>query len=251
MDTYIDPFYDESDLGEAQVDEDALSQPVACPTWPRSSRPADRFSGCWVIATALGRARSTWRKQIAALLRQPGHALIEAGTGIGKSFAYLIPAIWSGTPAVVSTSNKALMAQLWHKDVPALQEIAPRPIRAVIIKGRSNYLCALRMRELSPRQKKLSGLGGDLERVQEGLARVPSGDVEEMGLPAAVAANLTVDFRGCEGRKCPEFHSCFFERARTAAQQADLVITNHAVLCFSALAAGKRATAGAASADSG
>ncbi len=74
-----------------------------------------------------------------------------------------------------------------------------------------------------------------MERVQEGLARVPSGDVEEMGLPAGLAANLTVDLRGCEGRKCPEFHSCFFERARAAAQQADLVITNHAVLCFSAL----------------
>ena len=71
--------------------------------------------------------------------------------------------------------------------------------------------------------------------MQEGLARVPTGDVEEMGLPAAMAANLTVDFRGCEGRKCPEFRSCFFERARAAAQQADLVITNHAVLCFSAL----------------
>ncbi|MGE5602764.1 MAG: ATP-dependent DNA helicase [Nitrososphaerales archaeon] len=235
MDTNIEPFYDEPDLAEWPAQEEAVAAPIACPDM------APLFAAGGPVQRLLGdryRPRPGqvhMAQQIATLLRQPGHALIEAGTGIGKSFAYLIPAIWSGTPAVVSTSNKALMAQLWHKDVPALQQIAPRSIKAVLLKGRSNYLCALRMRDLSPRQRKLSGFGGDLERVQQGLARVPSGDVEEMGLPSSMAANLTVDFRGCEGRKCPEFGSCFFERARAAAQKADLVITNHAVLCFSAL----------------
>ncbi len=236
MDIRLDEPYDEEpDRSPLSPEEEALAQPVACPDM------TPLFAAGGPVHRLLGEryrprpGQVHMAQQIAAVLRQPGHALIEAGTGIGKSFAYLIPAIWSGTPVVVSTSNKALMAQLWHKDVPALQEIAPRPIKAVLLKGRSNYLCALRMRDLTPRQRKLSGFGGDLERVQAGLARIPEGDVEEMGLPPGMAANLTVDFRGCEGRKCPEFHSCFFERARGAAQQADLVITNHAVLCFSAL----------------
>ncbi len=235
MDAYRDPFHEEPDLAPAPAGDETLAQPIACPDM------APLFAAGGPVHRLLGeryrprQGQVHMAQQIAALLRTPGHALIEAGTGIGKSFAYLIPAIWSGAPAVVSTSNKALMAQLWHKDIPALQEIAPRPIKAVLLKGRSNYLCALRMRDLTPRHRKLSGFGGDLERIEEGLARVPSGDVEEMGLPPAMAANLTVDFRGCEGRKCPEFRACYVERARAAAQEADLVITNHAVLCFSAL----------------
>jgi Rad3-related DNA helicase len=235
MDTYINPFYDEPDFPASPLGDEPAAEPIACPDM------APLFASGGPVHRLLGEryrprpGQVHMAQQIAALLRQPGHALIEAGTGIGKSFAYLIPAIWSGTPAVISTSNKALMAQLWHKDVPALQEIAPRPLKAVLLKGRSNYLCALRLRDLKPKQRKLSGFGGDAERVQEGLARVPTGDVEEMGLPSGLAASVTVDFRGCEGRKCPEFHSCLFERARAAAQQADLVITNHAVLCFSAL----------------
>jgi Rad3-related DNA helicase len=225
----------EVDLNHEGPFDDAVERPIACPAM------APIFAAGGAVHRILedryrprpGQVQMA--EQIAHLLRQPGHALIEAGTGIGKSFAYLIPAIWSGAPAVVSTSNKALMAQLWHKDVPALREIAPRSFTAELLKGRSNYLCALRLRELTPRQRKLSGFGGDYERVQEGLARVPTGDVEEMGLPSGMAARLTVDHRACEGRKCPHFRSCYFERARAAAQQADLVITNHAVLCFNAL----------------
>lgn len=235
MDTQINPFHDEPELLESSPEGEALAAPVACPDVAplfAAGGPVQRLLGDR-YRPRLGQVRMA--EQIASLLGQPGHALIEAGTGIGKSFAYLIPLIWSGTPAVVSTSNKALMAQLWHKDVPALRQIAPRPIKTVLLKGRSNYLCALRMRDLTPRQRKLPGFRGGLERVQAALARVPSGDVEEMGLPPDMAANLTVDSRGCEGRKCPEFRSCFFERARAAAQQADLVITNHAVLCFSVL----------------
>ncbi len=236
MEPINDPFIDEEvEIADELAEEDAVAQPVDCPDM------APIFATSGAVHRVLGdryRPRPgqvQMAEHIAHLLRQPGHALIEAGTGIGKSFAYLIPAIWSGTPTVVSTSNKALMAQLWHKDVPALREIAPRSFSVALLKGRSNYLCALRMRGLTPRQRKLYGFGGDYERVQEGLARAPSGDVEEMGLPPGLAAGLTVDHHACEGFKCPEYRSCFFERARSAAQQADLVITNHAVFCFNAL----------------
>jgi ATP-dependent DNA helicase DinG len=243
MDPDFDPFFDvpidPSDMFPEDepydAADDAVGKPVACPDM------APLFAAGGPVQRVLGEryrprpGQIRMAEQITALLRRPGHALIEAGTGIGKSFAYLIPPIWSGTPAVVSTSNKALMAQLWHKDLPALQEIAPRPLKAALLKGRSNYVCQLKLRELTPRQRKLSSFGGDYEAAQEGLVRAPSGDVEEMGLPPAMAAKLTVDHRSCEGFKCPEFRNCFYEKAKSNAQQADLVVTNHAVLCFNVL----------------
>ena len=240
MDPDIDPFREEpvylsDENPEEYASAELVAEPIACPEM------APLFAADGPVHRVLGEryrprpGQARMAEQIAGLLRRPGHALIEAGTGIGKSFAYLIPAIWSGAPAMVSTSNKALMAQLWHKDLPTLQQIAPRPFKAALLKGRSNYLCQLKLRDLTPRQRKLSGFGGDLERLQEGLARAPSGDVEEMGLPPSMAASLTVDHRSCEGFKCPEFRNCFFEKAKASAQQADLIVTNHAVLCFNAL----------------
>jgi Rad3-related DNA helicase len=167
-------------------------------------------------------------------LNQRRHAAVEAGTGIGKSFAYLAPAIWSGAKAVVSTSNKALMSQLWRQDLPDLQRIAPRPFSVALLKGRSNYLCNLRAAELL-RQGQLAGVADDVERVQRGLAAVPSGDVEEMGLPFPLRQRLTVSHRECGGRKCPLFDECFYEQAKVEAAAADIIVTNHALLCFSTL----------------
>jgi ATP-dependent DNA helicase DinG len=167
-------------------------------------------------------------------LQERRHAVIEAGTGIGKSFAYLVPVIWSGARAVVSTSNKALMSQLWHKDLPALSKIAPRPFVAALLKGRSNYLCALRLQELFP-ARQLPGLISDQELVERGLSAVPSGDCEEMRLPVHLVQRLTVDHRECGGFKCPKYDECFYEWAKEMATQADIVVTNHALLCISTL----------------
>jgi ATP-dependent DNA helicase DinG len=248
MDLYPDPFadapFDPSDLypeedepygDHREPNSNDAAEPIECPPM------APLFAAGGPVERVLGEryrprpGQVRMAEQIAALLRKPGHALIEAGTGIGKSFAYLIPAIWSGAPALVSTSNKALMAQLWHKDLPTLREIAPRPFSATLLKGRSNYVCQLKLRDMKPKQRKLSSFGDDFERVQAGLERAPSGDIEEMGLPPGMAASVTVDHRSCEGFKCPEFRNCFYERAKANAQGADLVITNHAVLCFNAL----------------
>ncbi len=162
------------------------------------------------------------------------HAIIEAGTGIGKSFAYLIPVIWSGAQAVVSTSNKALMSQLWHKDLPALRTIAPRPFTAALLKGRSNYLCLERLEEFQA-NRQLPGFSREADLVVQGLEAVPTGDCEEMRLPLHLAQRLTVDHRTCEGFKCPSYGDCFYEHAKAASQEADIVVTNHALLCFSML----------------
>lgn len=212
----------------------ALDRPIACPEMAPvfgAGGPVNRLLGERYNPRA---GQIQMAEQIRTILQTPGHAVIEAGTGIGKSFAYLIPIIWSGANAIISTSNKALMSQLWRKDLPALAKIAPRPFKAALLKGRSNYLCALRLEEL-PKNRRLPGVGGSLEAIEEGLRRVPSGDCEEMGLPYSLTQRFTVDHRACEGIKCPRYADCFYERAKTAALQAEIVVTNHALLCFSLL----------------
>jgi Rad3-related DNA helicase len=246
-----------------------LSEPPAPPSAPRSSAPSPQappaidepgstaegqdldkpidcppmnevFQTGGQVAQLLGERYRPRQGQIAMAelvrnaLNQQRHGVVEAGTGIGKSFAYLAPVIWSGAKAVVSTSNKALMSQLWRQDLPDLQRIAPQPFSMALLKGRSNYLCNLRLAELL-RQGELAGVADDGERVKRGLAAVPSGDVEEMGLPFPLRQRLTVSHRECGGRKCPLFDECFYEQAKIQATAADIIVTNHALLCFSTL----------------
>ncbi len=216
--------------------EEVARQPIVCP-------PVDDvFAPGGPLARSLGeryRARSG-QVQMAALVRNAletcRHAIVEAGTGIGKSFAYLVPILWSGTAAVVSTSNKGLMNQLWEKDIPWLQRLAPKPVKAALLKGRSNYICALRLERLlqqalTPERAKA------LDAIRKGLERVPWGDMELIGLAPELAARLTVGSRDCHGYRCPQFESCYYEQAKRSAAQADLVVTNHALLCYSALLA--------------
>jgi ATP-dependent DNA helicase DinG len=219
--------------GYTSEDQD-LDEAIDCP-------PVSQiFQAGGQVAQLLGQRYRPRQGQIAMAelvrqaLNQRRHAVVEAGTGIGKSFAYLVPVIWSGAKAVVSTSNKALMSQLWRQDLPDLQRIAPQPFSVALLKGRSNYLCNLRLVELL-RQRDLPGLAGDTERVERGLAAVPSGDSEEMGLPFHLRQRLTVDHRECGGRKCALFGECFYERAKLAAGAADIIVTNHALLCYSTL----------------
>jgi len=215
---------------------DLAQRPIVCP------KLDDVFAPAGPLARILGSRYRPREGQVrmANLIRDAlqsrRHAVIEAGTGIGKSFAYLIPIIWSRTPALISTSNKGLMNQLWEKDIPRLQEIAPHPIKAALIKGRGNYLCR-------PRLDKLRHQIGrpdrqlELSLIHQGLKRVPDGDVERMGLPTGLAARVTVSNRQCKGRGCRYFEQCAYEKAKRATLQADIVVTNHAMLCYNALIA--------------
>lgn len=230
----VEPFEQMPGPPPAAEPDLALDRPVVCP------EVAPIFGTDGLMSQILGEryrprpGQIQMAEQIRVILQTPGHAVIEAGTGIGKSFAYLVPIIWSGAAAIVSTSNKALMTQLWRKDLPALAKIAPRPFKAALLKGRSNYLCVRRLEEL-PKNRHLPGMGGDLETIEAGLRRAPSGDCEEMGLSQSLTRRFTVDHRTCEGTKCPRYADCLYERAKAIAQQADIVITNHALLCFSLL----------------
>ena len=214
--------------------ENDLDQPIQCPDLTAL------FAEGGPVAQLLGDRYRPREGQIrmAELVRETlvakRHAVLEAGTGIGKSFAYLAPVVWSGARAVVSTSNKALMSQLWSKDLPDLRRIAPRPFTVALLKGRGNYLCNLRLEELL-RQRQLPGLDQDVRLVERNLGDTPSGDCEQMGLSRDLQQRLTVTHRECGGYKCSKFGECFYEQAKVKAAQADVVVTNHALLCFNTL----------------
>jgi Rad3-related DNA helicase len=178
-----------------------------------------------------GQARMARLVRLAVADRK--HALIEAGTGSGKSFAYLVPLIWDGTRAFIATANKTLQTQLWEKDLPELRRIAPRPFSAALLKGRSNYVCRLKLDEQRLRPS-LPGLVPDLDQLIETLSRDVnhSGDTESLRLPFELRDAVTVGRHDCLGRRCPAVRQCYYEQAVLAAEEADLVVLNHSLLAF-------------------
>lgn len=159
-------------------------------------------------------------------------AVIEAGTGCGKSFAYLVPLIWSGARAIVSTANKTLQTQLWEKDIPTLRWIAPRPFTAALLKGRSNYVCLYKLGE-ARKQLALPGLQSGIAALAERLQEGTSGDVEELRLFGPLREAVTAAQHECLGQECPYITRCYYEQARVIAEKADIVVVNHALLAFS------------------
>jgi ATP-dependent DNA helicase DinG len=170
---------------------------------------------------------------LADALEVEEHLLAEAGTGTGKSLAYLVPALVSGKRVVVATATKALQEQLLTKDVPAAAAALGREVRVAVLKGRQNYLC----------RKSLGGidqLGGlfrtaedaaGYERLHDWIETTETGDRAELSFEpsATLWAELSVGADRCAGRRCPLVGSCFAEAARERAAQAELVIANHAL----------------------
>lgn len=163
------------------------------------------------------------------------HLLAQAGTGTGKSWAYLVPAILSGGRTVVATATKALQDQLANKDLPFLAEHLDRPITYAVLKGRSNYACRQRLREVSGEgQLALDGLAErasatELATLKLWAATSLTGDRAELPAePSAAAwAAISVSAQECPGaRKCPSGDACFAEAARRQAAEADVVVVN-------------------------
>ena len=159
------------------------------------------------------------------------HAVIEAGTGTGKTLAYLIPAIRSGRRVVISTATKSLQEQLFQKDIPFLQKHFAPKLNAALMKGRSNFLCRQKVHQMGD-QPVLRGIDEvdwfsqirDWERLTE------TGDRSELTfLPDDAELWSRIDARSdlCTGRKCAEYQSCFITAMHQRAQEADLIIVNH------------------------
>jgi ATP-dependent DNA helicase DinG len=157
--------------------------------------------------------------------------LVEAGTGTGKTLAYLIPAILSGLKVVVSTGTKNLQEQIFSKDIPFLQQVLPRRFSAAYMKGRQNYLCLWRLQRLR-QQPVLPGLVDRvwLQRLEHWAEDTATGDRAELAdLPddAFVWGELCTTSESCLGQRCEFYNRCFITRMRQEAAAADLVIVNH------------------------
>lgn len=186
-------------------------------------------------------------------LRKERHLAVQAGTGTGKSMAYLIPAIQhaqhTDTTVVVSTATIALQRQLVQRDLPRLAEaltplLSRRPTFA-ILKGRSNYLCKKKLNvgedeaDVLIPESEVSAMGKHVRRIHEWAGSTESGDREELdpGVPDAAWATVSTNARECIGAvRCPYGQECFAELAKHEAQKADVVVTNHALLAIDALA---------------
>jgi ATP-dependent DNA helicase DinG len=167
------------------------------------------------------------------------HLLAEAGTGVGKSLAYLVPAIASGQRVVVATATKALQEQLLGKDVPVAAAALRADVDVRLLKGRANYLCR---RQLQGFQPFLLADGRDAaawDAMQGFLDTTETGDRAELEIEPSPAlwAEVSVGPDRCAGRRCPFVGTCFAEAARERAAHADLVIVNHA-LYFAHVASG-------------
>ncbi|PCH63674.1 MAG: helicase [Gammaproteobacteria bacterium] len=158
--------------------------------------------------------------------------IAEAGTGTGKTFAYLAPAILSGQKVFISTGTKNLQDQLFNRDLPTLRKALATPFRAALLKGRSNYLChhRLTLAEHDPVNKHQFEVLHDL---RDWSATTRTGDLSETDLleeGTSLWPKVTSTIDNCLGQECPDYSECFIVEARKKAQEADIVVINHHLL---------------------
>ncbi|MGD9677071.1 MAG: ATP-dependent DNA helicase DinG [Vulcanibacillus sp.] len=168
------------------------------------------------------------------------HLLCEAGTGTGKTLAYLIPSIyWSKTNderVVIATHTINLQEQLFHKDIPVLKEILPFDFFVSILKGRNNYLCLRKFELLLSQQNNIDFSSEnliDMTQILTWLTLTQNGDFEEINLSFSgknLWSEVKSDADSCLNRTCPWFKFCYYHRAKQKAQVADIIITNHSLL---------------------
>ncbi len=200
---------------------------------------ADKVRETFAQDGALGRAAEQFRERegqttmalaVAQTIEAGGLLVVEAGTGVGKTFSYLVPALLSGERALLSTATKALQDQLFGRDLPRLVQALGLPVRIALLKGRASYLCLHRL-ELARRD------GAHERASQRALAKIErwsqstrTGDLAELpGLDESspLIPLVTSTRENCLGAQCPQFKACHVNLARREALAADLVVINH------------------------
>ena len=175
--------------------------------------------------------QSIMAQAVAGAIENGGALVVEAGTGVGKTYAYLVPALLSGKRILLSTATKTLQDQLFGRDIPRLTAALGIPVRVALLKGRSSYLCTHRLgfarqdlRAMHPAAQ------ADLAWIEQWSGTTRSGDLAELPLldeRSPVIALVTSTRENCNGAKCPQFDACHVNRARREAMVADIVVINH------------------------
>ncbi len=160
--------------------------------------------------------------------------VVEAGTGTGKTFAYLVPALMSGKRVIISTGTKALQDQLFHRDLPRVRQVLGARLAAALLKGRANYLCLHRLDQAQHEGRFASrDQAAQLHAIRAWSKRTLAGDraeLAEVAEDSPLWARVTSTTDNCLGTECPAFSDCFVVKARRAAQEADVVVVNHHLL---------------------
>jgi ATP-dependent DNA helicase DinG len=203
--------------------------------WLSESGPIARRHAAYEVRTE----QQAMAAAVARAFAGGRHLAVEAGTGVGKTFAYLLPAIAAVREdkqrVVISTHTIALQEQLVQKDLPFLHEVLGGEFRYELVKGRGNYLGLRRLKNASSRQQALfsgSGLLPVLHRIEDWAYQTQDGSLSDLGEPPPfeVWEKVRSEHDNCLGRKCAYYERCFFQRARRRAETADLLVVNHALL---------------------
>lgn len=219
--------------------ETAATSPIAAAT-SKPSTLQDVFGESGVLAAAFsGYQPRAGQLQMAEIIRDAitdsRTVVIEAGTGVGKTFGYLAPILLAGRKAIVSTGTKHLQDQIFSRDLPQIKTLMGATTRTALLKGRSNYLCLHRLeRALTEGRLKSPDWVQALHTIKSWSTRTRDGDIarcdtvsEEHGIwPLVTSTN-----ENCLGKECPVFDECFVVKAREAAHEADLVVINHHLFC--------------------
>ena len=168
---------------------------------------------------------------VSQTVEEGGQLVVEAGTGVGKTYAYLVPVLLSGQRALISTATKALQDQLFSRDIPRLVDVLGLPIRVALLKGRSNYLCLHRMEQARHNPESAQpGAQRALAKIEVWAQSTRTGDMAELpGLDerSSLWPLVTSTRDNCLGSSCPRYKACHVNLARKEAMASDLVVINH------------------------
>ncbi len=170
---------------------------------------------------------------VAAAIDERATLVAEAGTGTGKTYAYLVPALLSGQRVIISTGTRALQDQLYHRDLPRVRAALGAGLKTALLKGRSNYLCLYRMEQAKGERFASREAAAQFQRVLAWSGRTQRGDLAELPeLPddSPLLPQVTSTTDNCLGGECPFWSDCFVAKARGEAQAADIVVVNHHLL---------------------
>jgi len=160
--------------------------------------------------------------------------VVEAGTGTGKTLAYLLPALHAGRRVIISTGTKTLQDQLFHRDLPVAKSAVERPLRVALLKGRANYLCLHRMQMTAESGRlETAEMADQLQQLMAFAGATRSGEISESPLgqvDSRLLPRVTSTADNCLGQNCPLYADCFVMEARRRAQEADVVVVNHHLL---------------------
>ncbi|MEJ7805193.1 MAG: ATP-dependent DNA helicase [Telluria sp.] len=215
---------------------DAAAVPPAPPAGKYDADIDRLFSAGGPLAPAVGsfsprRSQTEMAKAIAQAIADQKTLIAEAGTGTGKTFAYLVPALLWGGKTIVSTGTKNLQDQLFLRDIPTVRAALKAPVSVALLKGRSNYVCHYHLERTLQNGRMTSREDvGNLREISRFIKMTSSGDKAELSkVPEnALIWNLVTSTRDtCMGTECQYYQDCFVMKARREAQQADIVVVNH------------------------